>query len=55
MKDIIKVIRSLQNRRTLLKGTTEKSIRQERGLLINFLGPLMKVGSTFEKCTCLIS
>ena len=37
IKDIIKVIRSLENRGTLPKGTTGKAISQEVGLLGNFL------------------
>ena len=41
-KDIIKANRSLENRRILLKITTRK-ISQKGGLL-NFLAPLMKVG-----------
>ena len=42
IKDIIKVIKSLEKSRILLKGTTRKINRQE-GELINFLGPLMRV------------
>ena len=49
MKDIIKVIRSLENRWILPKGTTEKVIRQEGGLLSDLLSPLMKVGSPLMK------
>ena len=41
IKDIAKVIRSLENRRILLlKGTTGKTISQE-GALLSFLDPLM--------------
>ena len=43
IKDVIKVIRSLENKGILFKGTTRKSNSQERRL-IRFLGPLMKVG-----------
>ena len=39
-KDIIKVIKSLENRGILLKGTTRKITSQEGGLL-NFLRPSM--------------
>ena len=42
IKGIIKVIRSLENKRILLKGTTRKSNSPERGLL-NFLLPLTRV------------
>ena len=42
-KDIIKVMRSLKNRGILLNGATEKIISQKGGLL-NFLNPLMRVG-----------
>ena len=41
MKDIIKKIRSIENRGILLKGTTGKIIIQKGGLF-NFLGPLMR-------------
>ena len=40
MKDIIKVIKSLENRGILLKVNTKKVTAQEEGLL-NFLNPLM--------------
>ena len=40
IKDLIKVIRSLENRGILLRGTTRKIISQEGGFL-NFLRPLM--------------
>ena len=39
----MKVIKSLENRQILLKGTTEKVIIQKEGFLGNVLGPLMKV------------
>ena len=40
IKDIIKLINSLENRGILLKGTTRKNTSQEGGFL-NFLRPLM--------------
>ena len=40
IEDIIKVTRSLENRKILLKGTTNKISSQKRGFL-NFLRPLM--------------
>ena len=43
IKDIIKVIKSSENRGILLKGTTRKSSSQKGGLL-NFLKPLMTAG-----------
>ena len=43
IKDIIKVIKSLENRRVLLKGTTKRIISQEKRLL-SFLGPLPELG-----------
>ena len=42
-EDIIKVIKSLENRGILLKGTTRKITSQE-GEFVIFLGPLMTVG-----------
>ena len=48
-RDIIKFIGSLENRDTLLKGTTEEVIIQERELLGNLLAPLMKVGLPLMK------
>ena len=42
IKDTIKVIRSLKNRMSLLKGTTRKIPSQKVGFL-NFLRPLMSV------------
>ena len=43
IKYIIKIIKYLENRETLLKGTTRKIISQEGWLLGNFLGLLMIV------------
>ena len=40
IKYIMKVIKSLENRGILFKGTTKKTTRQEGGFL-NFLRPLM--------------
>ena len=40
IKDIAKLIRSLENKGILLKGTTKKIIRQ-KGLFLNFLRPLI--------------
>ena len=48
IKDIIKVISSLENRGNLLKGTTKKATSQ-KGALLNFLGPLMKTGLPLMK------
>ena len=42
-EDIIKVIKSLENRGILLKGTTRKITSQE-GEFVIFLGPLMTAG-----------
>ena len=42
IKDIMKVIKSLKDRETLLKGTTRKITSQE-GRFLNFLRPLMTV------------
>ena len=41
IKDIIKVIRSLENKGIFFKGTTNKIINQER-VFLNFPRPLMK-------------
>ena len=41
MKDLIKVIRSLENKGILLKGNTSKSNSQKGGLII-FLAPLAR-------------
>ena len=43
IKDIMKVIKSLENRAILLKGTTRKIASQEGGFL-NFLRSLMAAG-----------
>ena len=48
IKDIIKAIRSLENRRVLLKGTTRKITTQEGGFL-NFLKRFMSVGLSLMK------
>ena len=48
IKDIKKVIKSLENRGILLKGTTRKITSQEGGFL-NFLGPLMTAGLLLMK------
>ena len=47
-KDIMKVIKTLENRRILLKGTTRKITSQEGGLL-NFLRSLMIAGLPLMK------
>ena len=43
IKDIMKVIKSLENRRILFKGTNRKIISQEGGFLY-FLRPFMTAG-----------
>ena len=43
IKDIMNVIKSLDNRGILLKGTTKKITSQEEGFL-NFLRPLITTG-----------
>ena len=48
IKDIMKVIKSLENRGILLKGTTRKITSQEGGFL-NFLRPLMTAGLPLMK------
>ena len=48
IKDIIKVIRSLENKAILLKGTTKKITGHERGFL-NFLKPLITTGLPLMK------
>ena len=48
IKDTVKVISSLENRRLLLKRTTRKITSQEGGFL-NFLKPLVLVGSPLIK------
>ena len=42
IKDIIKAIRRLENRRIFLKETIEKVLSQEREVLCNFLVALVK-------------
>ena len=48
IKDIMKVIKSLENRGILLKGTATKITSQERGFL-NFYRPLMTAGLPLMK------
>ena len=48
IEDIVKVIKSLENRGTLLKWTTRKITSQEGGFL-NFLRPLMTAGLPLMK------
>ena len=48
IKDIVKVIKSLENRGILLNGTTRKITSQERGFL-NFRRPLMSAGLPLMK------
>ena len=48
IKNIIEVIRSLENRRIFLKGATRKITSQEGGFL-NFLKSLMSVGLPLMK------
>ena len=48
VKDIKKLIKSLENRGILLKGTTRKITNQEGGFL-NFLKPLMTAGLPLMK------
>ena len=45
---MVKVTESLKNRGSLLKGTAGKIVSPERGL-INFLGPLLKIGLSLMK------
>ena len=47
-KDIIKVIRSLENRRILFKRTTRKITGEKRGFF-NFLRLLMRAGLSLMK------
>ena len=47
-KDIMKTIKSLENRGILLKGTTRKITSQE-GEFLNFLRPLMTTGLPLMK------
>ena len=49
IKDIIKVVRSFESRGFFLKGTTEKTISTEEGLLSTFPGPFIKVGLPLKK------
>ena len=44
----MKVIKSLQNRGLLLKGTTRK-ITSQKGGILNFLRPLMTAGFTINE------
>ena len=48
IKDTVKVIKHLENRRTLLKGTTRKVTSQKEGFL-NFLRVLMAAGLALMK------
>ena len=48
IKEIVKVIRSSQNRWILLKGTTKKKVSQEGGFF-NFLRPLLTSGLPLMK------
>ena len=48
IKDILKVIKSSENREILLKGTTRKMTSQ-RGRFLNFLRPLMTTGLPLMK------
>ena len=48
IKDIIKVIRSLENKGILLKETIT-NIRNQKGGFFNFLGPLMSGGLPLMK------
>ena len=55
IKDIAKLIWSLENKGILLKGTTKKIIRQ-KGRFINFLRPLITTSlPKIKKCTHTIS
>ena len=49
IKDIIKVIRSLENRGILLKEIIKKVINQKGGFLGHVPGPLMRVGLPLRK------
>ena len=49
IKVTIKVIKSLENRGILLKGTTTKVANQKGGFLCNVLGSIMKVGLLLMK------
>ena len=49
IKDFMKLIKSLENREILLKGTTRKTISQEGGFL-NIFRPSMAVGLPNQMC-----
>ena len=49
IKDITKVIRSVENGGILLKGTIEKAINQKGGILSNVRGPLMRADLSLMK------
>ena len=53
IKDIIKVIKSLENRGILLKGTNRKITSQEGGFL-NFLRPLMTASIPLMKSVLML-
>ena len=48
IKDIMKVIKSLENRGISLKGTTRK-IPNQKGGSLNFFRPLMRAGLPLQK------
>ena len=48
IKDSMKIIKSVENRQILQKGTTRKITTQKGGFL-NFLRPLMTVGLSLMK------
>ena len=48
MKDIMKVVKSLENRGILLKGTTTK-ISSQKGGFLNYLKPLITAGLPLMK------
>ena len=49
VKDVIKVIKSLENRGVLLKESTAKIISQKGRFLCNLLAPLMRVALILMK------
>ena len=49
IKDITKVIRSVENGGILLKGTIEKAINQKGRILSNVRGPLMRADLSLMK------
>ena len=52
IKDIIKVIRSLENKGISLKGSTKTAINKKKVFLSNVFGPLIRVGlPLIKKCT----